>query len=119
MDGNYPGLVGTFYRNDWGQWPDSWGNQTRNIHIATSFRIWATKRLNEYVRKGFAMDDERLKDPGGGNYWKELLERIRDIRSSEKVLYRQILDLYATSIDYDPNTEESIRFFKTVQNKLH
>lgn len=87
--------------------------------IATSFRIWATKRLNEYIRKGFTMDDERLKDLGGGNYWKELLERIRDIRSSEKVLYRQVLDLYATSIDYDPNTEESIRFFKTVQNKLH
>jgi len=87
--------------------------------IATSFRIWATKRLNEYIRKGFVMDDERLKDLGGGNYWKELLERIRDIRSSEKVLYRQVLDLYATSIDYDPNTQESIRFFKTVQNKLH
>jgi hypothetical protein len=87
--------------------------------IATSFRIWATKRLNEYIRKGFTMDDERLKDLGGGSYWKELLERIRDIRSSEKVLYRQVLDLYATSIDYDPTTEESIRFFKTVQNKLH
>ncbi|MHB8091112.1 MAG: virulence RhuM family protein [Syntrophales bacterium] len=87
--------------------------------IATNFRIWATKRLNEYIRKGFTMDDERLKDLGGGNYWKELLERIRDIRSSEKVLYRQVLDLYATSIDYDPDTQESIRFFKTVQNKLH
>lgn len=87
--------------------------------IATSFRIWATKRLNEYIRKGFTMDDERLKGAGGGNYWKELLDRIRDIRSSEKVLYRQVLDLYATSIDYDPNSEESIWFFKIVQNKLH
>jgi hypothetical protein len=87
--------------------------------IATSFRIWATKRLNEYIRKGFTLDDQRLKNLGGGNYWKELLDRIRDIRSSEKVLYRQVLDLYGTSIDYDPNTEESIRFFKTVQNKLH
>lgn len=87
--------------------------------IATNFRIWATRRLNEYIRKGFTMDDERLKDLGGGNYWKELLERIRDIRSSEKVLYRQVLDLYATSVDYDPDTQESIRFFKTVQNKLH
>ncbi len=87
--------------------------------IATNFRIWATKRLNEYIRKGFTMDDERLKGAGGGNYWKELLDRIRDIRSSEKVLYRQVLDLYATSIDYDPNTQESILFFKTVQNKLH
>jgi len=87
--------------------------------IATSFRIWATKRLNEYIRKGFTMDDERLKGAGGGNYWKELLDRIRDIRSSEKVMYRQVLDLYATSIDYDPNTQESIRFFKNVQNKLH
>jgi hypothetical protein len=87
--------------------------------IATSFRIWATKRLNEYIRKGFTMDDERLKDLGGGSYWKELLDRIRDIRSSEKVLYRQVLDLYATSIDYDPKAEESTRFFKTVQNKLH
>jgi hypothetical protein len=87
--------------------------------IATNFRIWATKRLNEYIRKGFTMDDERLKDLGGGNYWKELLERIRDIRSSEKALYRQVLDLYATSIDYDPDTQESVRFFKTVQNKLH
>ncbi len=87
--------------------------------IATSFRIWATRRLNEYLRKGFTMDDARLKGTGGGNYWKELLDRIRDIRSSEKVLYRQVLDLYATSIDYDPNTQESILFFKTVQNKLH
>lgn len=87
--------------------------------IATSFRIWATKRLNEYIRKGFTMDDERLKNLGGGNYWKELLERIRDIRSSEKVLYRQVLDLYATSVDYNPKSNESIAFFKTVQNKLH
>jgi hypothetical protein len=73
--------------------------------IATSFRIWATKRLNEYIRKGFTMDDERLKNLGGGNYWKELLDRIRDIRSSEKVLYRQVLDLYATAMDYDPKTQ--------------
>jgi len=87
--------------------------------IATSFRIWATKRLNEYIRKGFTMDDERLKGSGGGNYWKELLDRIRDIRSSEKVLYRQVLDLYATAIDYDPKASESLKFFKIVQNKLH
>jgi hypothetical protein len=87
--------------------------------IATNFRIWATKRLNEYIRKGFTMDDERLKYLGGGNYWKELLERIRDIRSSEKVLYRQVLDLYATAIDYDPQASESLKFFKIVQNKLH
>jgi hypothetical protein len=83
------------------------------------FRIWATKRLKEYIVKGFTMDDERLKGSGGGNYWKELLDRIRDIRSSEKVLYRQVLDLYATSIDYNPRGKESILFFKTVQNKLH
>jgi hypothetical protein len=87
--------------------------------IATSFRIWATKRLNEYIRKGFTMDDERLKNLGGGNYWKELLDRIRDIRSSEKVLYRQVLDLYATAMDYDPQASESLKFFKIVQNKLH
>ncbi len=85
----------------------------------TRFRQWATQRLKEYIVKGFAMDDDRLKGIGGGNYWKELLERIRDIRSSEKVIYRQVLDLYATSIDYDPNLPESIKFFKTVQNKLH
>lgn len=85
----------------------------------TQFRIWATGILKEYMKKGFAMDDERLKGNGGGNYWKELLDRIRDIRSSEKVLYRQVLDLYATSVDYNPNSEESIRFFKIVQNKLH
>ena len=83
------------------------------------FRIWATRVLREYMVKGFAMDDERLKGNGGGNYWKELLDRIRDIRSSEKVLYRQVLDLYATSVDYDPRSEESIKFFKIVQNKLH
>lgn len=87
--------------------------------IATNFRRWATERLKEYMIKGFAMDDERLKGNGGGNYWKELLGRIRDIRSSEKVLYRQVLDLYATSIDYDPHSETSIQFFKVVQNKLH
>lgn len=87
--------------------------------IATRFRKWATERLKEYMIKGFTMDDERLKGNGGGNYWKELLDRIRDIRSSEKVLYRQVLDLYATSVDYDPHSEESIRFFKIVQNKLH
>jgi hypothetical protein len=85
----------------------------------TQFRIWATQRLREYLVKGFTMDDARLKNLGGGNYWKELLDRIRDIRSSEKVLYRQVLDLYATSIDYDPKAEASTVFFKTVQNKLH
>lgn len=87
--------------------------------IATRFRQWATKRLKEYMIKGFMIDDERLKGNGGGNYWKELLDRIRDIRSSEKVLYRQVLDLYATSVDYNPHSEESVRFFKIVQNKLH
>ncbi|HOX72297.1 RhuM family protein [Dokdonella sp.] len=85
----------------------------------TQFRIWATQRLREYLVKGFTMDDARLKNLGGGNYWKELLDRIRDIRSSEKVLYRQVLDLYATSVDYDPKAEASTAFFKTVQNKLH
>lgn len=85
----------------------------------TQFRQWATKRLNEYIRKGFTMDDERLKNLGSGGYWKELLERIRDIRASEKVFYRQILDIYATSIDYDPKAEISIDFFKKVQNKIH
>jgi hypothetical protein len=85
----------------------------------TQFRRWATERLKEYLLKGFTMDDERLKGNGGGNYWKELLDRIRDIRSSEKVLYRQVLDLYATSVDYNPNSEESREFFKIVQNKLH
>lgn len=85
----------------------------------TQFRIWATKRLNEYIRKGFVLDDARLKNLGGGGYWKELIERIRDIRSSEKVFYRQVLDIYATSIDYDPRAEISIEFFKRVQNKIH
>ena len=85
----------------------------------TQFRIWATQRLREYLVKGFTMDDARLKNLGGGTYWKELLDRIRDIRSSEKVLYRQVLDLYATSVDYDPKAEASVAFFKTVQNKLH
>ncbi len=87
--------------------------------IATNFRRWATERLKEYMIKGFTIDDERLKGNGGGNYWKELLYRIRDIRSSEKVLYRQVLDLYATSVNYNPHSEESIQFFKIVQNKLH
>ncbi|WPJ90371.1 virulence RhuM family protein [Facklamia hominis] len=87
--------------------------------VATHFRRWATERLKEYIVKGFTMDDERLKGQAGGNYWKELLDRIRDIRSSEKVMYRQVLDLYATSIDYDPKSQESISFFKMVQNKLH
>jgi len=86
---------------------------------ATHFRKWATQRLKEYIIKGFIIDDERLKGNGGGNYWKELLDRIRDIRSSEKVLYRQVLDLYATSVDYNPKSDESIQFFKIVQNKLH
>ena len=84
--------------------------------IATQFRRWATERLKEYMIKGFTMDDERLKNLGGGNYWKELLDRIRDIRSSEKVMYRQVLDLYATSVDYNPKSNESIAFFKMVQN---
>lgn len=88
-------------------------------HVATKFRIWATERLKEYIVKGFAMDDERLKQMGGGGYWYELLNRIRDIRSSEKVMYRQVLDLYATSVDYDPQSPESVEFFKIVQNKLH
>lgn len=86
---------------------------------ATHFRQWATARLKEYIIKGFTMDDERLKQTGGGGYWKELLDRIRDIRSSEKVMYRQVLDIYATAIDYDPRSDVSIEFFKIVQNKLH
>lgn len=96
----------------------SLGYRIKSI-IATNFRRWATERLKEYMIKGFTIDDERLKGNGGGNYWKELLDRIRDIRSSEKVLYRQVLDLYATSVDYNPHSEESIKFFKIVQNKLH
>ena len=84
--------------------------------IATNFRRWATERLKEYMITGFTMDDERLKNLGGGNYWKELLERIRDTRASEKVMYRQVLDLYATSVDYAPKSSESIAFFKMVQN---
>jgi hypothetical protein len=87
--------------------------------IATHFRRWATERLKEYIIKGFTIDDERLKGNGGGAYWKELLDRIRDIRSSEKVMYRQVLDLYATAVDYDPRTNISVEFFKIVQNKLH
>ena len=85
----------------------------------TQFRIWATNILKEYMRKGFAMDDERLKNFGDGSYFKELLERIRDIRASEKVFYRQVLEIYATSIDYAPKAEISIQFFKKVQNKIH
>ena len=87
--------------------------------IATHFRRWATERLKEYIIKGFTMDDERLKGNGGGAYWRELLDRIRDIRSSEKVMYRQVLDLYATAVDYNPRSEISVEFFKIVQNKLH
>ena len=94
------------------------GYRVRSVR-GTQFRIWATQRLKEYLIKGFTMDDERLKGNAGGLYWKELLDRIRDIRSSEKVLYRQVLDLYATSVDYDPKSESSVRFFKIVQNKLH
>lgn len=85
----------------------------------TQFRIWATERLREYLIKGFTMNDDLLKKAGGGNYWHELLERIRDIRSSEKVFYRQLLDLFATSVDYDPKSEECKQFFQIVQNKLH
>jgi len=85
----------------------------------TQFRVWANKILKEYLKKGFAMNDDLLKNAGGGNYFQELLERIRDIRSSEKIFYRQILDIYATSIDYDPRASESIEFFKIVQNKMH
>ena len=85
----------------------------------TQFRIWATNVLKEYMKKGFALNDDLLKQSGGGGYWKELLERIRDIRSSEKVFYRQILDIYATSIDYNPNSDETKMFFKVVQNKMH
>ncbi|MDO4983840.1 MAG: virulence RhuM family protein [Eubacteriales bacterium] len=83
------------------------------------FRIWASNLLKEYLKKGFVMDDERLKNLGRGGYWKELLDRIRDIRASEKVFYRQVLEIYATSIDYDPKADESVEFFKKVQNKIH
>ncbi len=88
-------------------------------HRGTQFRIWATQRLREYIIKGFTLDDERLTRAGGGNYFDELLERIRDIRSSEKAFWRKVLDIYATSIDYDPSVEASQRFFATVQNKMH
>ncbi len=88
-------------------------------HRGTQFRIWATQRLREYIIKGFTMDDDRLKQAGGGNYFDELLARIRDIRSSEKVFWRKVLDIYATSIDYDPNTDLSRRFFAVIQNKMH
>lgn len=87
--------------------------------VATRFRIWATERLREYIIKGFTIDSDRLKQNGGGNYWKELLDEIRDIRSSEKVMFRQVLDLYATAVDYDPKSDESLKFFKIVQNKVH
>lgn len=87
--------------------------------VATQFRRWASDLIKEYLKKGYALDDKRLKELGGGDYWKELLDRIRDIRSSEKVMYRQVLDLYATSADYNPNSAESVAFFKMVQNKLH
>jgi hypothetical protein len=96
----------------------SLGYRIRSV-IATKFRQWATARLKEYIVKGFTMDDERLKQLGGSNYWKELLDRIRDIRSSEKVMYRQVLDLYATAVDYDPRSDQSVEFFKIIQNKLH
>ena len=96
----------------------SLGYRIRSV-IATHFRRWATERLKEYIIKGFTMDDERLKGNGGGAYWRELLDRIRDIRSSEKVMYRQVPDLYATAVDYDPRSDISIEFFKIVQNKLH
>ena len=94
------------------------GYRVRSI-IATRFRQWATQRLKEYMVKGFTLDDERLKKLGGGGYWKELLDRIRDIRATEKVMYRQVLEIYATSIDYDPRASVSQEFFKKVQNKIH
>lgn len=94
------------------------GYRVRSI-IATRFRQWATIRLKEYITKGFTLDDDRLKKLGGGGYWKELLERIRDIRSTEKVMYRQVLEIYATSIDYDPRASVSQKFFQKVQNKIH
>ncbi|MGD0310267.1 MAG: virulence RhuM family protein [Acidobacteriota bacterium] len=88
-------------------------------HRGTQFRIWATQRLREYIIKGFTLDDERLKQAGEGSYFDELLARIRDIRSSEKIFWRKVLDIYATSIDYDPNTDLSRLFFAVVQNKMH
>ena len=88
-------------------------------HRGTQFRIWATQRLREYIVKGFTLNDELLKNAGKGNYFEELLARIRDIRSSEKVFWRKVLDIFATSIDYDPTTELSESFFKTIQNKMH
>ncbi|GAB6975135.1 virulence RhuM family protein [Prevotella falsenii] len=94
------------------------GYRVRSI-IATRFRQWATQRLKEYITKGFTIDDDRLKKLGGGSYWKELLDRIRDIRATEKVLYRQVLEIYATSIDYDPRASVSQIFFQKVQNKIH
>ena len=94
------------------------GYRVRSL-VASRFRQWATERLAEYLYKGFTMDDERLKQLGGGGYWKELLNRIRDIRSSGKVMYRQVLDIYATAVDYDPRSDMSVEFFKIVQNKLH
>lgn len=94
------------------------GYRVRSVR-GVQFRRWASTVLKEYLEKGFALNDERLKNLGGGNYWKELLDRIRDIRSSEKVMYRQVLDLYATASDYNPSSEESLTFFKIVQNKLH
>lgn len=96
----------------------SLGYRVKSV-VATQFRRWATDLIKEYLKKGYALDDKRLKELGGGDYWKDLLDRIRDIRSSEKVMYRQVLDLYATSADYDPKSAESVAFFKMVQNKLH
>ena len=90
-----------------------------NSVIGTHFRMWATQRLREYIIKGFTLDDERLKQAGGGSYFDELLARIRDIRSSEKVFWRKVLDIYATSIDYDPGAEVTRDFFKVIQNKMH
>jgi len=87
--------------------------------VATRFRIWATQKLTEFIKKGFVLDDERLKNPDGGRYFEELLARIRDIRSSEKVFWRKVLDIYATSIDYDPKSDTTLLFFKQVQNKMH
>lgn len=94
------------------------GYRVKSIR-GTRFRMWATNIIRDYMIKGFSMNDDMLKQAGGGDYWKELLDRIRDIRSSEKVFYRQVLDLYATSLDYNGTSEESITFFKIVQNKIH